>query len=141
MVELATTSLNEYYMDGKVCQDNWSEVCDIDFAAEYNYGVASLLYPAGKTINGNGGQTLYPRSSKELKRSMNENVRININNLTTVNQRSCAIAHEFGHVVLYLKGLPHSHQANADFIYGHEWNVMKLLGYDYLESPTGKIFR
>ena len=30
---------------------------------------------------------------------------------------------------------------NADYIYGRQWNVMRRLGYDYLESPTGTVFR
>lgn len=36
------------------------------------------------------------------------------------------------------------HQGNirvVAFIYGRQWNVMKRLGYDYLESPTGKLFK
>ena len=40
-----------------------------------------------------------------------------------------------------LKGQPHSHSNNADYIYGRQWNVMRRLGYDYLESPTGTVFR
>ena len=43
--------------------------------------------------------------------------------------------------ILYLYGQPHSHSNNADYIYGRQWNVMKRFGYDYLESPTGTIFR
>lgn len=77
----------------------------------------------------------------EYKRSTNNNVRININAMGNINQRSCGIAHEFGHVILFLKGLPHSHSNNADYIYGRQWNVMRRLGYDYLESPTGTVFR
>jgi hypothetical protein len=45
------------------------------------------------------------------------------------------------HFDIYMRNLPHSHSGNADFIYGRQWNVMKRLGYDYLESTTGKIFR
>jgi hypothetical protein len=77
----------------------------------------------------------------EYKRSTNNNVRININAMGNINQRSCGIAHEFGHVILFLKGQPHSHSNNADYIYGRQWNVMRRLGYDYLESPTGTVFR
>jgi len=40
-----------------------------------------------------------------------------------------------------LKGQSHSHSNNADYIYGRQWNVMRRLGYDYLESPTGTVFR
>ena len=82
--------------------------------------IGSVLYPIGKTISGNLGQTLHPKTSDELKRSLN-------------NHRTCGIAHELGHVVLYLMGLPHSHAENGKFIYGRQWNVMKILGYDYID--------
>ena len=141
MVELATTSTNDYYIGNQFFSDPWSSPSDIDYAQEFNNGQESLLYPLGKTISGNLGQTLYPISSGEYKRSTNNNIRININALGNLNQRSCGIAHEFGHVIPYLNGLPHSHSNNADYIYGRQWNVMKRFGYDYLESPTGTIFR
>ncbi len=141
MVELATTSTNDYYIGNQFYSDPWSSPSDIDYAKEFNNGQESLLYPLGKTISGNIGQTLYPMSSGEYKRSTNNNIRININALGNINQRSCSIAHEFGHVIPYLNGLPHSHSNNADYIFGRQWNVMKRFGYDYLESPTGTVFR
>lgn len=141
MVDLRTTETNKYIMNGSMIPDPWNSPSDIDYAKEYNGGVSSELYPAGKTIVGNLGQSLYPIDSNELKKSLNSHITININGKGTLNQRSCAIAHEFGHVVLYMRNLPHSHSGNADFIYGRQWNVMKRLGYDYLESTTGKIFR
>ena len=141
MVELATTYINDYYIGNQYHLDIWSVPTEIDFAKEYNNGQEDLLHPSGKTLVGNLGQTLYPISSDEYKRSINNNIRININALGNVNQRSCGIAHEFGHVILYLNRQPHSHSKNGDFIYGRQWNVMKRFGYDYLESSTGKIFR
>ena len=141
MVELATTSTNDYYIGNQFYSDPWSSPSDIDYAKEFNNGQESLFYPLGKTISGNIGQTLYPMSSGEYKRSTNNNIRININALGNINQRSCSIAHEFGHVIPYLNGLPHSHSNNADYIFGRKWNVMKRFGYDYLESPTGTVFR
>jgi RHS repeat-associated protein len=141
MVELATTSTNDYYIGNQFFSNPWSSPSDIDYAKEFNNGQESLLYPLGKTIIGNLGQTLYPISSDEYKRSTNNNVRININAMGNINQRSCGIAHEFGHVILFFKGQPHSHSNNADYIYGRQWNVMRRLGYDYLESPTGTVFR
>lgn len=141
MVELATTSTNDYYIGNQFYSDPWSSPSDIDYAKEFNNGQESLLYPLGKTISGNIGQTLYPMSSGEYKRSTNNNIRININALGNINQRSCSIAHEFEHVIPYLNGLPHSHSNNADYIFGRQWNVMKRFGYDYLESPTGTVFR
>ena len=141
MVELATTSTNDYYIGNQFYSDPWSSPSDIDYAKEFNNGQEFLFYPLGKTISGNIGQTLYPMSSGEYKRSTNNNIRININALGNINQRSCSIAHEFGHVIPYLNGLPHSHSNNADYIFGRQWNVMKRFGYDYLESPTGTVFR
>ena len=141
MVELATTSTNDYYIGNQFYSDPWSSPSDIDYAKEFNNGQESLFYPLGKTISGNIGQTLYPMSSGEYKRSTNNNIRININALGNINQRSCSIAHEFGHVIPYLNGLPHSHSNNADYIFGRQWNVMKRFGYDYFESPTGTVFR
>ena len=64
----------------------------------------------------------------------NKNIRININSMGNINQRSCGIAHEFGHVITYLNGQPHSHSNNADYIYGRQWNVMKRYGYESLLS-------
>ena len=141
MVELATTYTNDYYIGNQFYSDSWSSPSDIDYAKEFNNGQESLFYPLGKTIRGNIGQTLYPISSGEFKRSTNNTIRININALGNINQRSCGIAHEFGHVVPYLNGQPHSHSNNADYIYGRQWNVMKRFGYDYLESLTGRVFR
>ena len=141
MVEIATTSTNDYYIGDHFFSDSWRSPSDIDYAKEFNNGQESLFFPLGKTICGNLGQTLYPISSGEYKRSANSNIRININAFGSINQRSCGIAHEFGHVIPYLNGQPHSHSKNADYIYGRQWNVMKRFGYDYLESPTGKVFR
>ena len=133
MVEIATTYTNDYYMNGKCYNDSWEPPFDIDYAKEYNKGHGTELYPKGKTISGNLGQTLYPKTSGELKRSLNNNLRININAKGSLNHRTCGVAHELGHVVLFLKGLPHSHTENGKFIYARQWNVMKRLGYDYVD--------
>ena len=141
MVEIATTNTNDYFIGDCFYHDNWDAPEDFDYAKEYNNGQESSLFPSGKTLVGNLGQTLFPIYLSEHKRSTNNNIRININSLGNLNQRSCGIAHEFGHVILYLRGLPYTHSGNADFIYERQWNVMKRFGYDYLESTTGKIFR
>jgi len=49
------------------------------------------------------------------------------------NHQSVGIAHEFAHVILFLRGLPHSHSQNGGFIYNRQFNVMKRLGYDYVD--------
>lgn len=132
MVEIATTTTNDFYIRNQFYKETWPRPSDIDYAKEYNNGQESLVYPLGKTIVGNLGQTLYPISSNELKKSANKNIRININSMGNINQRSCGMAHEFGHVITYLNGQPHSHSNNADYIYGRQWNVMKRYGYEYL---------
>jgi len=140
--DLYNISINSQMVEIEtIYTDSWSIPTDIDYAKEYNNGQETPLFPLGRTIVGNLGQTLYPKSSDEDIKSTNNNIRININAKGNINHRSCGIAHEFGHVILYLNGLPHSHQYNADFIYGRQWNVMKKFGYDYLESPTEKKFR
>ena len=141
MVEIATTYINDYYIGNQFHCNIWSVPKEINYAKEYNNGQEDQLHPSGKTLVGNLGQTLYPISSGEYKTSTNNNIRININAHGNINQQSCGIAHEFGHVILFLRGQPHSHSNNGDFIYGRQWNVMKRFGYDYLESSTGKIFR
>lgn len=125
MVEIATTTTNDFYIRNQFYKETWPRPSDIDYAKEYNNGQESLVYPLGKTIVGNLGQTLYHQMN-------NKNIRININSMGNINQRSCGIAHEFGHVITYLNGQPHSHSNNADYIYGRQWNVMKRYGYEYL---------
>ena len=144
MVELNITTENSYIMNGHIKKENWTQPYDFNVLEEAEPLRGQLLEAGmipGKTIQGNLGQTLYPISSDELKRSTNSHIMININQKASFNQQTCGIAHEFGHVILYLRNQPHSHSGNADFIYGRQWNVMKSLGYDFLESPTGKVFR
>lgn len=57
-----------------------------------------------------------------------------INRKGRLNHRTVGIAHEFGHVILYLRGLPFGHtQPGVDkFVYDERATIMsKRLGYDY----------
>ena len=74
MIEIATTSTNDYYIGDHFFSDSWRAPSDIDYAKEFNNGQESLFFPLGKTICGNLGQTLYPISSGEYKRSANSNI-------------------------------------------------------------------
>lgn len=89
----------------------------------------------GRTIQGNLGQTLIPGNiSASGKSSMNNNVQLIINGKGTLNHRTVGIAHEFGHVISCLRGLPYGHgQPGVDnFIYNQRADVIKKrLGYDY----------
>ena len=54
-----------------------------------------------------------------------------INGKGTLNQRTVGLAHEFGHVILYLRNLPFGHgQNNVDpFVYRRNDDMMRRLGY------------
>ena len=51
----------------------------------------------------------------------------------SLNQKTVGVAHEFAHVVLYLRNFPFGHrQPNVDnFVYGRSTFISKKLGYDY----------
>lgn len=86
----------------------------------------------GKVIEGNLGQTLVSgNEAASGKKSTNNNVQIIINKKGTLNHRTVGIAHEFGHVLLYLRGLPfgHSQRGVDSFVYKKNDNMMKRLGY------------
>ena len=91
--------------------------------------------PDGKTIQGNLGSTLIPGDrSLSGKNSTNGNVQIIINGKGSLNHRAVGIAHEFGHVGLYLRGLPYGHgQPGVDkAVYNERSDIVKKrLGYDY----------
>ncbi|MBE6266222.1 MAG: RHS repeat-associated core domain-containing protein [Prevotella ruminicola] len=137
MVELKVTDKNEYVMNGKQKSEEWK--APVDFNVEKAYSgamldqVLSLGYSKGTTISGNLGQTLYPSQGTGLKSSKNGKIQILINSKGTLNHRTIGIAHEFAHVTLFLRGLPHSHSNNGDYIYSRQLNVMKRLGYDYVD--------
>ena len=86
----------------------------------------------GRIIEGNLGQTLVPRHQSLLdKSSTNNNIQVIINQKGTIAHQTVGIAHEFGHVILYLNNLPFSHgQPGVDpFVYERNDNMMKRLGY------------
>lgn len=90
--------------------------------------------PRGRGANGNFGQTLIPNSDTESgKTSTNDNIQVIINSKGNLNHRTRGLAHEFAHVVLYLRGLPYGHtQPGVDtFINEHVLNTVTRLGYDF----------
>lgn len=84
----------------------------------------------GRTIQGNLGQTLLPVLSK--KGSIDDNVNIILNSRGSLNHRTVGMAHEFGHVILYLRGMPSGHGDPGvdDFVYSRASAMSKRLGYD-----------
>ena len=78
-----------------------------------------LPAPVTREIIIKRGQSLFPESDRAPesgKRSLNGNIQIVINSLCDVNQRTRGLAHEFGHVLLYLLGLPYGESGNEQFL-------------------------
>ena len=87
--------------------------------------------PYGKSVSGNLGRSLFPKSTESI--STDGKIHIIINSKGNINQRTIGIVHEFGHVILYLRGLPYQHpNLMVDrFIYSRSSTMSKRLGYDY----------
>jgi hypothetical protein len=138
MVELSISDKNTYIMKSKKVTEKFSDTYDDDTSVDYTpEQVAALVTrgdPTGKSISGNLGQTLVPGNiSASGKSSTNKNVQVIINGRGSLNHRTVGIAHEFGHVLLYLRGLPYGHtQPGVDsFVYGRSTRMSKRLGYDF----------
>lgn len=90
--------------------------------------------PIGNHVQGNLGQTLVPDIALPSgKKSMTSNVQVIINSNGNVKHRTIGLAHEFGHVILYLNNKPFGHtQLGVDnFVYSRATLMSKRLGYDY----------
>ena len=137
MVELSVSRENTYRKKGEVITKEFLTPKDVDDNTLDKAALQLLRSwgePIGKHIQGNLGQTLTPEGNTQSGiRSTNDNVQIIINGKGSLNQRTVGVAHEFGHVVLYLRGLPFSHgQKGVDpFVYGRSSFMSKRLGYDY----------
>ena len=138
MVELSLSDKNTYKMNGKTVEETFATPYDDDdseIPAHQKEEYSKAGVPFGKHIQGNLGQTLVP--DKRLasgKSSTNSHVQVIINKNGTLNHRTVGIAHEFGHVILYLRNVPFSHGQPGvnNFIYNKRADVMsKRLGYDY----------
>ena len=113
MVELSLSDKNTYKMNGKTVEETFGTPYDDDdseIPAHQKEEYSKAGVPFGKHIQGNLGQTLVP--DKRLasgKSSTNSHVQVIINKNGTLNHRTVGIAHEFGHVILYLRNVPFSH--------------------------------
>lgn len=136
MVELSVSNRNTYMINSQRVEEN--------FVAPYDYHTSldpqaeawskAMGEPTGLSIQGNLGQTLVPgKSSLSGKNSTNKNIQVIINGKGSLNHQTVGMAHEFGHVVLYLRGLPYGHtQKGVDpFIYNRSTIMSKKLGYDF----------
>lgn len=97
-------------MNGQIISESFIAPEDYN-TSQYGAAFESLLVASGqltgKVIEGNLGQTLVSgNEAASGKKSTNNNVQIIINKKGTLNHRTVGIAHEFGHVLLYLRGLP-----------------------------------
>lgn len=78
-----------------------------DLGSFYEEQLRKMGEPLGRGIRGNLGQTLVPdKSLQSGKQSLNNNIQVIINGKSLINHRTVCIAHEFGHVLLYLNNLP-----------------------------------
>lgn len=123
-----------YKANGKVERDNWIAPNVLD-DNDLNDTALSLLkltnQPIGRHVQGNLGQTLFPNEG--YKQSTNGNIQIIINGKGNINAQSIGLAHEFGHVILYMRDLPSGHGQLGvnDFVYERASLMSKRLGYDY----------
>ena len=87
----------------------------------------------GERNNYAANKIYYSGTLTRLLSSTNNNIQVIINGKGTLNHRTVGMAHEFGHVILYLRGLPFSHGKTGvdDFVYGRSTIMSKRLGYDY----------
>ena len=135
VVELSVSDKNTFIMNGQIISESFIAPEDYN-TSQYGAAFESLLVASGqltgKVIEGNLGQTLVSgNEAASGKKSTNNNVQIIINKKGTLNHRTVGIAHEFGHVLLYLRGLPfgHSQRGVDSFVYKKNDNMMKRLGY------------
>ena len=87
--------------------------------------------PWGRHIQGNTGRSLFPVPSDS--QSTDNNIHVIINEKGNLNHRTVGMAHEFGHVVLFLRKQPYRHgdQGVDSFVYYRAGEMSKRLGYDY----------
>ena len=137
IVELSFSKQNKYMLNGKLTYEDWEIPYDYDNRIVEYENYLDLSYdkePRGRSANGNFGQTLIPNADTESgKTSTNGNIQVIINSKGNLNHRTRGLAHEFAHVVLYLRGLPYGHtQPGVDsFINEHVLNTVTRLGYDF----------
>ncbi|WP_242015618.1 hypothetical protein [Robertkochia marina] len=123
-------------------KDKEGKVYDRNFETPVDFNISDLpsaeaeMYrlfgnPEGTTIQGNLGITLIPGVNSS---SESGNIQVLINGYGSLNHRAVGVAHEFGHVVLYLNGKPHGHfqPGVEEAVYDKRADVVKKrLGYDY----------
>ena len=137
MVELSTSNKNTYMKEGIKVEEEFDKPYDYDTSSDpqaekYSKNIGD---PIGKTFIGNIGQTLVSKErSLSGKYSTSNNLQIIINAKGTINQQTVGLAHEFGHVILYMRNQYHGHSKKESnvFIYDQRATPMsRRLGYDF----------
>ena len=136
MIEMYANKTNTY-LDEKGNKQSNVEWGTAPYIAN-DYGPTAINYlkangqPIGVHVQGCTGQTLLPLSNIP-RRSTNNNIQVIIYNSNITNCMTVGIAHEFGHVLLYLHHKPseHGHPGVDDFVYGRATKMSRRLGYDY----------
>jgi len=98
----------------------------------YDITCEQLGYPYGKHIQGNLGRSLFPNSTESV--SVDGKTHVIVNSKGSINHRTVGIAHEFAHIILFLRGLPYQHNQTVEsdaFITNRASAMSKRLGYDY----------
>jgi len=137
MVEMYLDSKNTYLLNGIPHSETFSAPYDDNddvLTDAMRRDLELMGIPTGKHVNGNLGQTLVPNVLlPSRKNSTNNNVQIIINSKGNLNHRAIGIAHEFGHVILYLRNQPFSHgQPGVNSFIDRRSSIMsKRLGYEY----------
>ena len=136
LVELSISNINSYIMNGKRINEFFDSPYDYNTNQDLTSEklLQSIGEPIGYSIQGNLGQTLVPdRNLPSGKKSVGKNVEVIINGKGNINHRTVGIAHEFGHVILYLRNKPFGHrQPRVDeFVYSRSTIMSKRLGYDF----------
>ena len=113
MVEISFSDKNTYLMNGQLTNERFNVPMDdnsADLGTDYEKQLQAMGEPLGRGIRGNLGQTLVPNNGlMSGKRSTNGNVQVIINKNGSLNHRTVGLAHEFAHVILYLRNKPFGH--------------------------------
>jgi hypothetical protein len=138
MIEISFAQQNTYMNNGNKIVEGFGQnpfdFNTLDDGPEANALYQSMGEPTGKSFNGNTGQFLTPgKSSPSGRNSTSKNIQIIINTNGSQNHQTVGLAHEFGHAILYLRKLPHTHGSEGvdPFIYSRALEMSQRLGYDF----------
>ena len=138
MIEMYANKTNTYLDEKGNKQSNMEWGTAPYITNDYDDGPTTVNYlkangqPVGSHVQGCTGQTLLPLPNIP-RRSTNNNIQVIIYNSNITNCMTVGIAHELGHVLLYLHHKPsgHGHPGVDDFVYDRATKMSRRLGYDY----------